>query len=440
MFSMNGSQLLKKGFQQSVISQNERRKEHSRRLLDMYDDSQLDILQEHIQRLYAGKRTAQDIFPVTLNFLKKITDRLSSVYCVDAIRSLADGTDRDTLLFSNFEKNAGLGIKLKQCNKISTLCGNALVKILWRNGKAAIDLYYPDEYDITCDGSPENISSVCITNYNDDNQKEYTLWTDSTVSKLNYNYDLISQEENVYKTLPFIHIFKQSPVNVYWLDGLNSLASAQQACNLLLSELFYILRMQGFGVPVLSGNNKSNSIQDAIGIGPSAFLSIPENASFDFKSTKAPIQDILSSLDFVAKQQAVNHGLPADSMSTEPTAESGISKIVSSAELMEQRADSVSLFSRYERQIFDLWRTVNNYHNTEKVSNKASLTVNFHEIKAQTTPLDELKTQEMLLNLGLCDLADIMQMRDPDLSREQALVKLLEIKDFNQEFNKVNTI
>ncbi len=439
MFSSYGSQLLKKGFQQSVISQNERRKEHSQMLYELYNDEQLSILENQIQVLYSGKKTAQDLPRITLNFTRKIVNRLASVYCSDAVRTLTDAADKDIDLFSSFEKESGLAVKLKQLNRISTMTGNALLKVLWRNGKAELDIFLPSEFDVICGDSAEDVKGVLITSYDNDNKKQFTLWEEDKISLLNYNYQTISTEENPYKCLPFVHIFKQSPISTYWQEGLNSLASMQKAANMQISELFLVTRNQGFGVGTISGGGKL-APHETLALGANSVLSLPEGGKLSYESTKAPLEAVLKVIDFTAKQAAVLHGLPADSMSTESTAESGISKIVSSAELMEQRADSIALFGRFERQIFDLWRIVHNQHSQDHISDKASLVVNFADLQPVTSTLDKVKEWEAMLELGLCDLADVLMQKDPDLSREQALVKLLEIKDFNQEFQKVNTI
>jgi hypothetical protein len=60
---------------------------------------------------------------------------------------------------------------------------------------------------------------------------------------------------------------------------------------------------------------------------------------------------VLQTIEFILKQTAIANGLSASSLSTEPSNESGIARIIGNIELMEQRADEIELFRGYEKRI-----------------------------------------------------------------------------------------
>lgn len=132
---------------------------------------------------------------------------------------------------------------------------------------------------------------------------------------------------------------------------------------------------------------------------------------------------------------AVSNGLPAAALSLDPTEESGVSKLVGNRELEELRRDDVALFTGYERRLFDVFRVVWNTHNpTRPLSYNAALRVNFYDPKPSVSPQDQVKEWGNLMELGLLSPVDVLMERDPDLTRDDAKVRLLEIRDELKEF------
>ena len=143
-------------------------------------------------------------------------------------------------------------------------------------------------------------------------------------------------------------------------------------------------------------------------------------------------------VDYLMKQAAVTNGLPAATMNTEVTEESGVSRIVGNRELEEMRADDVALFTEYERQLFDVFRTVWNIHNPDRqMSVDAVFQINFADPKPSMTATEQISNWERLMGLGLASPVDIILERDPDLTREEAKARLLMIRDEMAEFSTV---
>ena len=127
-----------------------------------------------------------------------------------------------------------------------------------------------------------------------------------------------------------------------------------------------------------------------LAVGPGGLVELPEKGELGYESTKAPIEEILEAIDKLLKWACVSNGLSAGSMSTEPTEQSGISKIVDNKELSEIRQDDIALFRVYEHRLFDMFRIVWNAHNKGRMlSDKAELKINFYDPQPQLSPTEQ---------------------------------------------------
>jgi hypothetical protein len=218
------------------------------------------------------------------------------------------------------------------------------------------------------------------------------------------------------------------------VPGANDLVSLQDAINLRISDLNYIIHQQAFGV----GYAKGTGIQDAEGElfrSPEKMFLLPADGEVGFVSQQAEIESVVKAIDYLVKQAAVTNGLPASTMSAEPNEESGISKIVGNTTLEELRRDDIAIFARAEGELFDLFRTVWNVHNPHsQMSDSATLMVDFFDPKPSVSRKEQLEEWEGLLSLGLASPVDILIELNPDLSRDDAKLRLLEIKDEINEF------
>jgi hypothetical protein len=76
-------------------------------------------------------------------------------------------------------------------------------------------------------------------------------------------------------------------------------------------------------------------------------------------------------------------------------------------------------------------RTVWNYHNpTRKLSDAASISIDFAETQAQVDPVAQGQAWDLQLSMGVISPVDICMTMNPDLTtREQALIHLLKIQE-----------
>ena len=431
----NATELINQVWKQARRNAENARKDAASLKLDFFNDAQAEHILSDIQSRY---KWPEKLIPVSVNVVKKIVRALSMVYLQDATRDV-DGTEQDQAIFSTIEDEAGLPTKMKQANRYAKLLGTILLRPLWRNGKIDLDILTPDILDVTTGDSPEDIRSVLVTLYDesgDAGQLRYSLWTAEEYCLLDCRGNVLLSEPNPYGVIPFVPVWNSPPTEDFWQPGANDLMMIQTAISQRLTDLMYTLQFQGFGVGYVRGV----SSDEVLTVGPGSMMTLPKDGDVGFATPNAPTEASLDAIEFLAKYAAVTNGLPAGTMSADPTEESGIAKIVGNRELEELRRDDIANFAKVEAQLFDLFRIVWNFHNPgNQISDTASLVVDFYDPKPSTSTLDQLKEWSGLIDLGLMSPVDALMERNPDLTRDMAKARLLEIAEENKEFSPYQT-
>jgi hypothetical protein len=148
-----------------------------------------------------------------------------------------------------------------------------------------------------------------------------------------------------------------------------------------------------------------------------------------FAATNAQIEEVTNTVDRLMKWVCVANGLPAASMSVDPSVESGISKIIGNVELEESRRDDISLWRTYEKRVFSVLRTVWNAHNSRKLSDACTLAVDFAD-RSRTPAKRSSPGVGTSLEHGACVSCGLHHGEEPDItSREDAMAYLFQIKE-----------
>lgn len=409
------------------------RKNEAARMLAYYNDVQVPYILEQLAREHAEP---ERYHPAFINVVKKIMKSLATVYLQDAVR-VVEGGPEDKAIYAEVETTAQLPVKMKLANRYSKLLGTIALRPVWRDGKMDLDVLTGDVLDVTTGDTPEDLRAILVTfdQSGRADEIEYDLWTAEEYQRLDYRGNVLEAQSNPYGVIPFVPVFSHAPTENFWLPGAADLMTIQDEVNRRLTALSFTADLQGFGVPFTKGAGGKDGKTPELKFGPGDYIGLPEGADFGFAAPNAPIADILALVDFLLKQAAVTNGLPASSMSTQPTQESGISKVVGNSELEEQRRDDIALFAEYEQQLFAMFRTVWNVHNPQRpMSEAATLRVDFYDPKPVLSGYEQAKEWELLMDKGLISPVDIMIERNPDLNREEAKARLREIRAEIKEF------
>ncbi|MBG0789852.1 MAG: hypothetical protein H0S80_05065 [Desulfovibrionaceae bacterium] len=357
--------------------------------------------------------------PLFVNMVKKIVKIKATSYLEPPKRELMDAEGRDRDILAEILEGSALNSKMKMTSRLVKLLKTVMVRPVWRNGRLDLDVLTPDLLDVETGNCPEDVKSVMVTHYVPEKKEVwYERVTPSTMKTLDYRGRVLSEQRNPYGVIPFIPMWDEPPVDQFFIESGDDLIVAQDALNVLLTSLVYTNEMQGYAV----GYVKSDNPESEIVVGPGVMAELEKDGEIGFVSPNAPIGEVRKSVEFVLKQTAIANGLSASSLSTDPTKETGISRVVGNRELMEQRADEIELFRVYERRLFDVMRLVWNHHNpSRKLSTKARLKVDFADLKESSSLTEQIAAWESLLSMGVISEVDIIMERNPDLkTREEA--------------------
>jgi hypothetical protein len=174
--------------------------------------------------------------------------------------------------------------------------------------------------------------------------------------------------------------------------------------------------MQSFAVPVLKGGSELSTFD------PGQAINLPaeQHSDFSYAAPNAPIKATLDSIDYMIKSTAISYGLPPSYLSNKPSErKSGVSRLIENKELAEKRQDDIALFRKYETQVFNVIKTVWNYHNTNKFSKDSSISIDFAEPQSLNAS-EQAENWKTLIELGILSPVDCILRLNPDLKREDA--------------------
>lgn len=408
---------------QDIKFPDNQRKEEAQKRLELYHD----LHELHTLNQLKDFSEPELLQLASLNITKKVINQLAQTY-QEPPRRVVGGTDSDREIFSQIVESSMLDIKLKQASRYTKLLKTVLIRPVWRKNKMDLDILTPDYTDVEWGDTPSELLKVIVTNWGSlgrPDEVTFSIWTADKYELKDYRGTVLESIPNPYGQVPFIPCWDYAPANDFWLPGGDDLISCQNAINAKLVDLLHVLRHQAFGVGWIRGVAGSGHLK----VDPGSLVELPEEGALGFESQEAKIAETIQAIDQLLKWTAITNGLPAASLSTDPVEESGISKQVSNSELEELRRDDCELWRTYEKQLFDLFRIVNNAHNSKKLSDKATLSIDFFDNKPVISPTEQATAWETLLTLGVISQVDIVMERNPDIAtREDALAYLVELQ------------
>jgi hypothetical protein len=403
------------------------RKTETAKRLNFYHDYQTERLEKQLNELFSDPSS---MVKVTLNIVQKITNNLAQTYREAPTRTLEGGTEKDQALYFAILEESAFDIKMKQASRYAKLLKTILIRPVWRNEIIELDILTGNLFDVVTGDTPEELKKVLVTNYGTSDRIEdvtYSLWTEDSWTKLDYRGNVIEQEENPYMILPFLPCFDYSPPSSgFWLPGGDDIISQQEAINIKLTDLLYLIQNQSYGVGYLKGSQSGGSLK----VDPGSLVELGESGEIGFVSQKSEIQAVVAAIDKLIKWACVSNGLSASSMSTEPQTQSGLSKIQDSKELAEMRTDDIALWRSYEKKLFNIVRTVFNVHSSRKLPESATLKIDFAEVETKLSQKDQAVADDLKIAQGVRSPIDVYMRDNPDVtSREDAMSFLLKIKE-----------
>jgi hypothetical protein len=394
------------------------RKEECAKRLRYYFDEQGD----ETMRLIARRWSHPDKFRVfTVNMVRKITDRRASTYRLPPRRTFT-GIDQATgeALYRAMNCDA----VLKKASRYTKLCKAGLLQVGWNDeaGSPVLHVLTPNVLDVVHAANPEQPTRIIVTH--DATRAEdvsYSDWTATSFRRLNFRGASRAipgnpGETNPYGVLPFIPLFDRVPDDEFFLPGGRDLIESQDALNVALANLWRSVELQAHGQAYATGI----SANEQLAIGPDRAIALPQGAMFGFASPNAPIDDILSAIEFLMRQTAATHDCGSDIFDLSKVAESGSAKYAGRIELKEARLDDIAMWRVVEQRLFEVLKVVVNTHAPGTIPESATVAVDFAELQDQLTEAEQLDNTRAKIELGLWSPVDALMGLNPDAYPDRA--------------------
>lgn len=413
-------------------SRRARRKEDYHRFL-MYNGKSKGLIYEALIKDFA-KKTVDALASriVTLNITKKIINKLAGVYIEPPVRKVADESEADSALLNKYEDTLNINVTMKEANRYFKLTKRMLVELfLDDDGKPSSRALPSHTYEVFSFSkkTPNRLDVVAIIQKDsmDPKDQEVDIWCDEEFYTINGKGDVLSKEEeriNPYKKIPFFYKCENS----IGLDPIEDDDLIQMAIVIpvVLTDLLFGLKYQTFSLLY------TINVKGDIELNPNTIVSLEAsdgNERPEIKVVKAEFDSdkilrvVFNLIEMLLSVNNLSSPLTSGSMNSS-NAVSGVSKILDSAEPVENKRDQQGFFLTMETEMWSfiaktaipVWKKTQgiNTEFTKEFSSVFNPNITFKEPKALITDKEKGDTLKVKKELKAVTQKDIIREFNPD--------------------------
>ena len=415
-----------------------------REAMEGTDQDQLDMLIDKVKLNVSMKKANKyleamlntDVFVRPIKNVHELTDQGNPTweYRVDPLAPhnydvIEDANDNERAigyLLSNFDTGTGI-----QGNETGERDSSGTITSNFRDG---------DNKDQTIADSPN------------DKDKEYVWWGHTYHVTFNADGDIIVDRSgdnnlNPIKQMPFVSLAKERDGS-FWALGGDDLIEGSILINTILSDIYYIAKMHGTGLFYLFGKGVPKTHK--VGPNQAITMNVEEGdpiPTIGFANANPQLSDhrelVEQYLAMLLTTNDLEPGSVQGSLSA-TSATSGVQEMIIKAEPMGSVENDQELFKDAEPEIVNI---VGKWHNlyfdkgllTKKLTAIGKLpteidyTIKFGAIQQFMNEKEKLEVIKSRLELKLDTIIDAMILDNPDLSRQDAELKLTEDLKFRTE-------
>ena len=414
------SEIIKKSITDQKLLNAKSRRKMVWKYLDYYAG---DNTVQYIKDRFAAK-SFQEVPPSCFNFTKKFIDRISRIYTQGAIRNVNKEYDSLT-----YKKN----FKMKHVEKMTRLIGTIATQIVYNESPYPhfnyVPIYYFDAFFGDDPYTPESIVYPLTMNVNDNSntdKMEYIYWDKDSYYIYDEDGNVKAEYPNPYGALPFVFTHRENQLTEFFAPGAYDIISANESCNILLTEMNLGLRFHLFGQYSISGLFAEDKISRA---GSDEIMVVPEGADVQILSPKANIKDGLdllrSMLDLTAQNNHLyvtfdEHGADRPS--------SGIALKIKDLERYEDWQDDIETWRLYEQEFYILEKLI---AGANGVKLPEFLGLDFVDPQYPQTIPDQIAQNEFKLAHNLITERDLLLEENKDLTESEAEAIINKNRDIN---------
>lgn len=366
--------------------------DHIQMLMDYYDGYQTEYIKTAIQKKYVGSQPLLTEL-TTYNVIKRGIKSISNVYSAQPERKLVkpDGTEIDSndpqykalaWLMNEMQYDS----VMRKVNRMVNLVGTCVVKpgYVPQHGRWVLDTFtFNDLYVIPVPELPSEALAIAYninpyeimmpdSDQTGSSQRVWHWWTKENFAVVEGTKgDILSigqntESVNPYQVIPFVRFTAEPTGASYFATPGKELIHIQDDINVALTNYNYVLKMQGFSIPVMIGRTENKDGKIAISPGKPLIMKPgsrdEHEASFAWQTPSPNLQgykdyvqtrlEQLAYYLFTSKNQLVSSAQPS----------SGYALKLENWELMTQRAEQVPIYEYNEQRLFQVMKKMWNIH------------------------------------------------------------------------------
>jgi hypothetical protein len=255
---------------------------------------------------------------------------------------------------------------------------------------------------------------------------------------------LLSPENNLnpINMLPFVDIAEDKD-NCYWAKGGDDIINCDILLNIAITDLNYIIKYQSMGIFYLAGAGVPKTVK----VGPSSMIVLEKregdpDMQIGFASSNPQIDAVLSAIEQYLNFVLSTNSLDAGSISgrvTAAAASSGLQEMIKRSELLDDIQDQQEIYRDAEPSLFKIiFKFINLYLSMGKLDEEYSeigqvdedeeVVTKFAPPSIIQTEKEKLEVIEKRKSIGLDSMLDSIKLDNPELTEEQAIEKLANVK------------
>jgi hypothetical protein len=463
------------GYRTSILNQigsweNKDRKFQSFKQFEVYHDRCNEYVLQYLESQFSKETIQQMPIVDSVNIAKRIVNKQSTLYNEMPVRNFTGLDAEQNESMKRFYEENCLDGKLKSANGYLKLMDQAFALVVPDGGKLKLRTILPHQLDVipnetdpeiadaiiisTFDRSyffrPRNRSSdnnnADIADYDDYRQTlEKTLflvWTKQINFIMNGRGEFVSEiKPNPIGELPYLDV-AQGKETEFFVRGGRALTDFSVQFNGVLSDIYNVVKMQGWAVGYLKGS--AELMPQSLVIGPSKLIRLPIDPNnpipteIGFASPNADIDGSLKFLETLISLFLSSRGMDSRAVSVNGQAQtysSGVEKLLAMLDVFEATKEDFGTMKRAEKDLLRLITKWSNYYlGTElqlldfELPDDLILEINYIKPEMVTSDIEKVSAIEKRLSLNLITQTEAIA-QDRGISVEAAEQVKMEIEE-----------
>lgn len=443
-----------------------------------------------------GKDTADEMPLISsVNLTQRIVNQEASIYRNTPERTFSDVKKNKSDLLKLIYKDINADAVLGRANKHYKNSKQCFIQVFDKNKALCARIFKKHQIYVLADVvEPTKASVVVLPGYistggkteeEDNKNSTYTVWSDEFNFICNGEGEISSLREvmgeqvedlvNPIGKLPFIDIADEDKDFTFWAESDPALVDFTIQLNAALSDLYHIMRMQGWSYPIIKGPKDFLAQLQKSQVGINKPLLLPTDHKIDedgnsdavaeidviFASPSPDLQGCIDTISTLLSAFLSSRGVDPKTVSFSADSKgysSGWERLLALIEKFEATKDDFEVFRKAEQELYNLiclWQAtlykakgerLHPKYRTVKLDIGGEMTVKFAEPEMIETFADKIKRiSEMETNGYISKVEALMMIFSID--REAAKARVGEmitdmtfLNPFMEAFNKFKSL